>query len=160
MRNNGEHRHTAPEIEELSHQFMLWYFDPHRTGTMKEWAEAHKLSQKWCSDQKKKPEFVAKMMEFRTTYREEGDEAIRNLIRFSHSPEPRVALPAIKILVEVMGYNAPQKVEYTANGMSLMDYLAHVGQRAVEQYAETAGEQGIPAVPTKDAWQTAPEKLN
>lgn len=124
--NPEAHRHSEPEMMQLEEEFKLWYFDPFKTGTVKDWAKEHKVSYKWAQDQKKKPSFISMMEEFRKTYRDMGDEALQNLIRFSHDESPKVAIPAIKILMDVLGYNAPQRVEITTRGMTLSDYLQHI----------------------------------
>jgi hypothetical protein len=147
------------QMAHIREEFYLWYFNPHKEGTQKEWAESHGCHPRSIINWKQRPEFLAKMEEFRKTYREEGDQALQNLFRFALSPEPRVAIPAIRIVVDVMGYASPSKVEVSTKGMSLMDYLVHVGQKAVQEFTANGGEQPVP--PVIDPWQTADiEKLN
>lgn len=132
MRNNGLVRHTQPEMELKRELFTIWYFDPFKDPpTVREWAVKHQVTYEWCNDQKKSAAFVSQMEEFRKTYREHGDAALQNLLRFALAPEPRVAIPAIKILADVMGYNAPQKLEVTTRGMSLADYLVYVKEHGI-----------------------------
>lgn len=155
-------RTGVPQVyyDQKREEFYIWYFNPQREGTQGDWAKANGIDNGTITNWKRRPDFIAKMEEWRKTYREDADEAVRNLIRFSHDPNPRVALPAIKILVDVMGYTSPIKVEHTAKGMGLMDYLVHIGQKAIQEVVENGGDVPLPAV-AYDPWMTAdPERLN
>ena len=161
------HRHTEPEMDLIRQEFKEWYFDPFKEGTVKDWALAHKVSYQWVCQQKKEPSFVAMMDEFRSTYRERGDAALQRLFRIAEEEPARVAIPAIKIIADVMGYNAAQKLEVSTKGMTMADYLMYIQQQAQEKVK--VGTPAIEAQPPiegqfteqaqEDPWETSEEEV-
>lgn len=121
----------AKSHDALRIEYAEWLIDPDRTGTQEQWAEAHGVHFVTVSRWKKHPEVVGVLAAFRERLAGEFALAATNMLRLAKGDGPQ-AVPAFRAIAEVMGMNAPQKLDVTGR-MTLADFLAKGGYSQDEE---------------------------
>lgn len=116
---------TVDQWTALRAEYADWLLDPERVGTQQEWALAHKVSEFTVARWKHHPEVQGLLAGWRARKGGEFALAAANMLRLALGDGPQ-AVAAFKAIAEVMGENAPQKIDVTGR-MTLADFLAKGG---------------------------------
>ena len=120
-----ESNFTADQWTALRAEYADWLLDPERVGTQQEWALAHKVSEFTVARWKHHPEVLGLLAGWRARKATDFALAAANMLRLALGDGPQ-AVAAFRAVAEVMGENAPQKIDVTGR-MTLADFLAKGG---------------------------------
>lgn len=100
-------------------EFIDWFLTPGRQGTQQSWAQEHGVDQSTLSDWKRGPEFAQAAASYRTAFKPRFVEATMTMLDLA----VRGNVNAYRAVADVLGENAPQKVDLTSR-MTLTDFLS------------------------------------
>lgn len=110
----------APSTAERRVAFANWLVSPFRQpATQKELAELWGVAQSTLSDWKRTPEVQSVLREWRAPYQTVFVEAVDAIFKKAKAGD----VSAFRALAEVLGENAPHKLDVT-NRMTLAEYLS------------------------------------
>lgn len=121
----------TPGGDALRGEFARWLIDPHRSGSQRDWAEAHGVRAEALSVWRKHPDVRGVLANWREDLGPEVAVGMANLVRLSQSQKAADAVPAMRLLVDVFGLSAPQKTD-----QSVVTRVSYVEPGALARLSE------------------------
>lgn len=146
------HEDVAPELTRLiggltdkQAQFLIWYMDPDRTGTQKQWAKEHGVHETLLPQWKSKDWFTRAASAWALFYEPRFINVVHALYKKATDPDDFQQVQAARTIADLLGKFAPKKSEVTVT--TLEGFIAQARPVSPLELVEGEFREGEAAAP-------------